>query len=134
MLRVREKLNSTLEPEKLLDDLAREAIELVNAEGGYWGLREPQGMACRKYFRGSQVLPLDYCWPPGHGLAGWLVLHKAPYLTNDAVNDPQAAREFCQRLQVRSAISTPILDSQGEAIAFFEVHNKKDASGFTASD
>ena len=134
MLRVREKLNSTLEPEKLLDDLAREAIELVNAEGGYWGLREPQGMACRKYFRGSQVLPLDYCWPPGHGLAGWLVLHKAPYLTNDAVNDPQAAREFCQRLQVRSAISTPILDSQGEAIAFFEVHNKKDASGFTVSD
>ena len=28
MLRAREKLNSTLEPEKLLDDLAREAIEL----------------------------------------------------------------------------------------------------------
>ena len=39
------------------------------------GLRTPEGMVGRKYFHKSGVLPLEYCWPPGHGLPGWLLRH-----------------------------------------------------------
>lgn len=134
LLRISEKLNSTLDVDRLMDALVQEVIKLIDAESGCAGLRTAEGMVCHKYFQKSQILPLEYCWPPGHGLPGWLIVHKVPYITNNALNDEQTSHELYVKFGVRSAISTPILGAQGEVIAFFEVHNKKDASGFIWSD
>ena len=54
-----------------------------------------------------------------------------PYLTNDALTDPQIVPALCEQFDVRSALSTPILDAHGEVSGFFEVHNKLDPAGFT---
>lgn len=134
LLRVGEKLNSTLEPEALLDDLVEEAIQLVGAESGCAGLRQPEGMVCHKYRWKSQVLTLQYCWPPGRGLPGWLIQNRSPYLTNDAPNDPQVVHELCLRLGIRSALAAPVFDSKREVLGFLVVHNKQDSSGFTSAD
>jgi signal transduction histidine kinase/CheY-like chemotaxis protein len=67
-----------------------------------------------------------------HGLPGWLLVHKVPYLTNDALADTQIVHELCLRFGVRSALSTPILSAQGEVLGFFEIHNKE--GGFTPAD
>ena len=90
-------------------------------------------MACRRYFQKGSVLPLEYCWPPMHGLPGWLLVHKVPYLTNDALADTQIVHELCVRFGVRSALSTPILTAAGDVLGFFEIHNKQDG-GFTPAD
>ncbi|HEY4262607.1 MAG TPA: ATP-binding protein [Schlesneria sp.] len=134
LLRISKQLNSTLSIDGLLDILAQEAISLIGAEAGVSGLLTPKGMVCSKYFRKGEVLPLEYCWPPLHGLPGWLIVHKIPYLTNDAKADTQIIQELCQQFGVWSAISTPIMTAQGEVIGFFEIHNKRDGSGFTSSD
>jgi len=134
LLRISKQLNSTLSIDGLLDILVLEATALVGAEAGASGLLTPQGMACTKYFQQGQVLPLQYCWPPMHGLPGWLIVHKTPYLTNDAATDKQIVQELCQQFGVRKAISTPIVTAQGEVIGFFEIHNKCDGSDFTLSD
>ncbi len=134
LLHLSEKLNSMLDIDTLLDSLVTEAIALVNAQSGCSGLYTPGGMTCYKYFHNGQVSPLDYVWPPGQGLPGWLILHKVPYLTNDALNDTQIVRELCVRFGVRSALSTPLLNARGEILGFLEIHNKKDGSGFTPSD
>ena len=76
-----------------------------------------------------RALPLAYCWPPGHGLPGWLLEHKVPYLTNDALGDEQAVPELYLQLGVWSALSTPILDAHGEVLGFFELHNKSTGPG-----
>lgn len=128
------KLNSTLDVEVLMDSLVLETLNLMEVEGGYGGLREPEGMVCRKYFRGGEAVPLTYCWPPGQGLPGWLILHKVPYMTNDAAADPQIVLELRATFGVRSAISMPILDVGGEVIGFLEVHNKKNGLPFTEAD
>jgi PAS domain S-box-containing protein len=133
LLRVSERLNSTLEVEDLLDILVQEAISLVRADSGVSGLRTPEGLVCRRYFQRGSALPLEYCWPPMHGLPGWLLVHKVPYLTNDAPADAQVVQELCQRFGVRSALSTPILTAAGEVLGFFEIHNKQDG-GFTPAD
>ena len=83
LLHIGEKLNSTLDVEELLDLLVTEAILLVGAESGVSGLSSPEGMRCYRYFQRGQRLPLEYCWPPMHGLPGWLLVHKVPYLTNE---------------------------------------------------
>jgi PAS domain S-box-containing protein len=132
LLRISEKLNSTLDVEKLLDLLVLEAIRLVDAESGVSGLSSPESMLCQRYFHQGKCLPLPYCWPPMHGLPGWLLVHRVPYLTNDALADTQIGHESCVQFGVRSALSTPILNAQGEVLGFFEIHNKE--GGFTASD
>ncbi len=134
LLRISGRLNSSLDVDALLDALVQEAIRLVDAESGVAGLRTPEGMVCKRYFQRGAVLPLEYCWPPMHGLPGWLLVHKAPYLTNDALTDPQIVHELCVRFGVRSALSTPILDAAGEVLGFFEVHNTRAASGFGPAD
>jgi len=114
--------------------LAQKAIELIGAEGGCAGIRRPEGLECLKYFRKGEALPLECCFPLGDGLPGWLILHKSSYLTNDAPSDPRIRREFYQTYGVRSVLSTPILDANGEVIAFFELHNRLNGSGFDDRD
>jgi PAS domain S-box-containing protein len=132
LLRISVKLNSTLDLDELLDLLVTESVGLVGAESGVSGLSSPAGMVCQRYFQKSKRVPLRDCWPPMHGLPGWLVVHKVPYLTNDALADPQIIHEFCVQFGVRSALSTPILNAQGEVLGFFEIHNKD--GGFTPDD
>jgi len=119
---------------EFLDALAQEAMHLVNAEGGCAGIRTAEGMVCRRYFQGDRAMELAYCWPPGHGLPGWLLIHKTPYLTNDAASDPQIVQQLCRQFGVRTALSTPIVDAAGEPIGFFEIHNRRDGLDFTTED
>jgi len=134
LLRIGKRLNSTLNLNILMDALVEETIKLACAESGYSGLRTPEGMVSQKYFQNSTILPFKYHWPPGQGLPGWLILHKVSYITNDAPKDRQITYEPFEKLGVRSVISTPILDNQGEVIGFIEVHNKIGNSGFGQSD
>jgi len=132
LLRISERLNSTLELQTLLDILVQEAIALVGAESGVAGLNTPQGMECRKCFQRGTAVPLEYLWPPMHGLPGWLIVNKVPYLTNDAMADPQIVNSLCVQFGVKSALSTPILGNDGQVLGFFELHNKD--GGFTGLD
>ena len=134
LLRISENLNSTLDVNSLLDLLVKEAIQLIDAENGVAGLRAAEGMVCHKYFFKGQFVPLERCWPPMHGLPGWLIVHKVPYLTNDAATDSQIGHELHAQFGVRSALSTPILNVKREVIGFLEVHNKRHLEGFTESD
>lgn len=54
-------------------------------------------------------------------------------MTNDAANDPLIPLETRKALGLRSVLSVPILDSQGEVIAFFALHNKQ-GGDFIESD
>lgn len=132
LLRISERLNSTLDIDTLLDILVQEAITLIGAESGVAGLYAPQGMESRRYFQRGTAIPLEYRWPPMHGLPGWLIENKVPYLTNDAMQDGQIVHELCVRFGVKSALSVPILGAGGQVLGFFEIHNK--SGGFTGAD
>ncbi|HSA55818.1 MAG TPA: PAS domain-containing protein [Gemmatimonadaceae bacterium] len=134
LMRVSTKLNSTLNIDELLDILVQEAIEFAGAESGVAGLNTPAGMVSQRYFQRGREMPLEYRWPPGYGLAGWLLVHKRPYLTNDAASDPQCVRELCDQFGVTAALSTPIMNARGDVLGFFEIHNKKNGAGFTRED
>lgn len=134
LLRISEKLNSTLDVDTLLDLLVQEAIKLVRAESGCAGLSTDGGMHCRRYFKKGREVPLDYCWPPMHGLPGWVLVHRVPYRTNDASKDQQIVPELCTEFGVRSALSVPMITARGEVVGFFELHNKNGDRGFERSD
>jgi len=135
LLQISEKLHATLDIDALLDSLVIEAMELIDAEMGWSGLRTEEGMVCHTHItRDLQVVPFEYFWPPGIGLPGWVLVHKVPYVMNDAQSDTVIIPEIRERFGVNAAIDTPILDAQGEVIGFFEVNNKKNGAGFSESD
>jgi PAS domain S-box-containing protein len=134
LLSITWELSSTLDVRALMESLVRETLKLVDAEGGFAGLKTPRGMECEKYCTGTEVVDFVHCFAPGSGLPGWAVGHKAPCISNDAGQDPLFDRELKARFKVRSAICAPLLDPRGEALGFIEIHNKKDGSGFDKAD
>jgi PAS domain S-box-containing protein len=135
LFRISNKLNSTLDVDLILDELAQEAIQIVNGESGFAGLRTAEGMTVHKYFqRGMTAIAFEHTWPLGEGIPGWVLKYKVPYGTSDAVNDPLISRELAINANIRSIICTPILDSVGEVIGYFDIRNKIDAEGFTIGD
>jgi PAS domain S-box-containing protein len=134
LFRITQKLNATLDVGTILDELAQEAIRIVNGESGFAGLRTADGMTVRKYFRQGTAMLFEYTWPPGVGIPGWVLEHKVPYGTSDAAHDPVMQHGIAINTDVRSIICTPILDSAGEVLSYFDIRNKQDAEGFTISD
>jgi PAS domain S-box-containing protein len=134
LLRLSAKLNSTFDVEKLMDELVIEATQLVYAQAGLAGLTHGETLACQKYLRDRVLQPFHLSWQPGQGLPGWLLLHKTPYLTNQAEADHQMDQNFRQGFSITSALSIPILDAKETLLGFIEVHNKSDGAGFTSFD
>lgn len=134
LFRISTNLNSTLDIDFILDELAQESTKIVNGESGFAGLRTVDGMVVDKYFCKGETLPFKHTWPSGQGIPGWVLQHKISYGTSDALNDPIIQGELAVNKDVRSIICTPILDSTGEVLAYFNIHNKKDGEGFTIRD
>ena len=134
LFRISKKLNTTLDVGTILDDLAQEAIQIVNGESGFAGVRIGDSMTVRKYFcQGTSTL-FEYAWALGQGIPGWVLKYKVPYGTSDAAHDPMFQRELAINGDVRSIICTPILDSVGEVLGYFDIRNKQDGEGFTIND
>ncbi len=134
LFRISNKLNATLDVNTILDDLAQEAIQIVHGESGFAGLRTVEGMTVRRYFRRGIAVPFEHTWLLGTGIPGWVLKYKVPYGTSDAAQDPVMQHELPINADVRSIICTPILDSAGEVLAYFDIRNKQDGEGFTISD
>jgi PAS domain S-box-containing protein len=134
LLRMSAELNSASNLDELLDLLVEQLLELNEAESGCAGLRTPQGMSSGHFFQGPEMVPLTYHCAPGVGWAGWLIDHGSYYLTNDAEKDPVILPEVRKRFGVKSGLAVPIVDSQNDVIAFFEVYNKRNGREFTSFD
>ena len=134
LFRIGNKLNATLELDSIMFELTREAAALINAESGLAGLHTPQGMDVRAYCVRGEPVALQHTWRPGEGMPGWVLLHKQPYVANDAPRDPVMLHALSVNAGVRNAMCTPILDAQGEVLGYFDLRNKRDGADFTDSD
>jgi PAS domain S-box-containing protein len=134
LLRIIRRLSSTFDVDELLDRVVTEAMMLVGAESGFAGRLTPAGLQCFCWHRKGEVLPFKHCFSPGQGLPGWLLLHKRPYVSNKPATDPQTIPNFRKMFEMRSALSTPILDRNDEVVAFVQIHNKRDGSPFSMPD
>ncbi|HZY44161.1 MAG TPA: GAF domain-containing protein [Anaerolineae bacterium] len=134
LFRISKELNATLEVDTILDELAQAAIQIVNGESGFAGLRTADGMTVHKYFRQGMIIPFEYTWPLGRGIPGWVLQHKVPYGTSDAAHDPVMQHDLSINTDIHSIICTPILSSFDEVLGYFDIRNKQDAEGFTPAD
>ncbi len=134
LLRISNKLNSTLDVETSLDILIQEVMRTLRVTSGFAGLRTAHGVRMTKLYANGKSVPLEYTWEIGKGMPGWVLEHAAPYVTNDAPNDPVILHHLPFNQGVRAAICTPIFDAQNQVVSFLTVRDKVDGSPFTGAD
>ncbi|HEX2867141.1 MAG TPA: PAS domain S-box protein [Ignavibacteriales bacterium] len=134
LLSISKKLNSTLNVDLLVDALVEEAMKLTDSESGCSGLKTAEGMVCKKFFFDGEAQDFEYCWTPGKGIAGKLIINKNPYITNKAEKDPIMVPEIRERFSIKTGAFVSILNSQGEVIGFLSVYNKRNDAVYNESD
>ena len=135
LYRISNHLNSTLDIETILDQLAQEAIRIVGGESGFAGLATADGMKVQKYFNKGKPEPFEHHWTIGQGVPGWVLKNKTTYVTNNPGVDPQVEQGLLVNRGARSLICAPIVNSVGVVLAYLAVSNKKRGTkGFTSFD
>jgi PAS domain S-box-containing protein len=134
LLALSHRLNATLDLNEVLETLISEAIRLTDAQGGCTGLAVNGAFVTETYHYQGKTYSLPRRWSAGEGIPGWILAHKEAYLTNDAINDPQGTPDMIERFGLRSVLAAPVVDSQGNVLAFFEVADKRGERGFTEDD
>ena len=127
-------LHSTIDLEVILEHLVRESIKIIGAESGLVALCCPDAVSSYRYFREGRLVCTNNGWTPGSDIPGRMIVKSQSYLSNDAQHDSQIAPGLAAAYGVRSALSTPMLDSDGAMIGYLELQNKKDPAGFTNFD
>jgi signal transduction histidine kinase len=128
-------LHRNLETDKLLEALIIEAMKLTDSKLGWVGSPTERGMTLVRHIsHGFEVVPFEYSWPPGVGWPGWVLVHKVPYISNDAGSDKVIVPEIRKRFGVKSGIDTPVLNAEGNILGFFEVNNKTNGGGYNKHD
>jgi PAS domain S-box-containing protein len=132
--RAAHQVNSVLEITTVMRTLVRSAMELVEASGGMAGLVTDGHVVFGEYHTDERVLPIDFTFPLGYGVAGHVVKTARPYITNDAVSDPVVAPEMQQRLGFTTLVTVPIFRRDGRVLGCFQVHDKRDGRAFDDED
>lgn len=127
-------INKHLEVPAVLRALIESALKLVDAFDGAAGLFKDGQMVFTEYYKNGEWMPIDFSFPPGYGVPGWVIENKRPYLSNNTEKDLQVIQEIREQLGFYNLIDTPILNAQGELLGCFEIHNTKDRRPFDEQD
>ncbi len=134
LLALSHRLNATLDLNEVLETLVAEAIRLTDAEGGCTGLNVNGEFVMDTYYYEGKSYALPRRWPPGRGIPGWVLAQRETYVTADAQNDPVGTPDMIKRFGLDTILAAPVIDSQGNVLAFFEVADKRGDAGFNEDD
>jgi len=119
------EINSRLGPRALLRRLTEAAMSLTQSSLGMSGsLEGGEALVCREVCRDGTWESVELRFARGQGMPGWAWANRAPCLANDARSDPRAQPDLVLRFSIRSALTIPIVNRDGEVVGFFEMHDK----------
>ncbi len=134
LTRTSQHINAILEIPIILRTLVAAAIEIVGGNAGAAGLLTGQKMVFTEYNRAGKVEKIDYSFDMEHGVPGWVMKNKQPYISNDAAHDPHVVSDIQKKLGFYNLVDVPILNRKGELIGCIEIHNKEGGRHFDAED
>jgi len=129
-----QEMNTQLEIPVILRKLVAAGITLVHASAGAAGLVQQDEIVFSEYQRGGETTPIDIRLTKSHGVPGWVVCHRTPYIANDAAHDPQVVPELQRALGFFNLIDVPIISLSGELLGCLEIHNKAARAPFDDTD
>jgi len=134
LLRIDEKLYSSLEIDQILDSLVTESIQLTKAEGGFACVYSDEEFTVRRYYHKDHWEYFEKQYKADDIILKRFDSIRESVLTNNVINQEDVDQELVNKYDIRQMISTPLFGSDGDLIGFFEIHNKKLSKGFSKED
>ncbi len=128
------KINTVLEIPVIIQNLVSSAMELTEAEAGAAGRLINNKVVFSEYNQSGRLIPVDYAFEAGYGVAGVVMKTKSPYVSNDPVHDPSVIPEMQKSLEFYNLVNVPIMNRKGEFLGCIEIHNTKDHRPFDQLD
>ena len=137
LIELTKHINSTLELNKLLDNMLQISTDMLQAEAGsILLLDEDKNELFFAAATGEKKDKLkDIRVPVGEGIAGWVARENKSVLVADAQNDPRFFKKVDQKtaFKTTSIIAVPLL-TKDRLIGVVEVLNKKNKHFFNEED
>ncbi len=130
--RASRQINTVLESPLVMRQLVTTAMELTGATDGSAGRLLDGKLVFKEYNLQGKPMPINFEFEAGYGVPGWVMQNRAPYMSNDAENDPHVIPDIQKALGFHNLADVPIINHQGELLGCFEIHNKP--GGFNETD
>jgi signal transduction histidine kinase len=121
------------DPLRLVQRLIEQVLHLLDAEQGLVGFVRGEAVVVTQFYRHGRWQPLDLEFRPGEGVAGWVLVHARPYLSQNAPVDPQIKQDFARQVDCRTLLAVPIMSGQ-RVLGVMELHNRRDRQPFSEED
>lgn len=122
--------------EKLLELITRNAVEILNAEAGSLLLTVDDGSGDFEFrvVIGGEKKLMGERVSSSHGIVGQVAATGVPYISNDALHDPQHQEAVdSAKFRTMSLLAVPLIAKKA-VIGVLEVLNKKDHTPFLQKD
>jgi PAS domain S-box-containing protein len=123
-----QQINTVLDVPVVMRSLTASAMEVTSASAGTAGLVVEGQIVFSEYNRQGQTFSVDYRFPFGYGVPGWVAQTREPYVSSDCEHDEHVDPAIQKELGFRTLADVPILSSDGHLLGCFEVHDKADGS------
>ena len=129
-------VNQVLDSDSILSTLAQAALQMTGAEGGMAGTVEGDAMRFREYHRVGQRIAIDLEFRNNdpRGVPSWIMVHRKPYLSDDAFQDEVIRPDVRAAYLVHNLIAVPIFGRDDRLLGCLELHNKPSPEQFTKQD
>ncbi len=133
--RISKQISYRLEPTVVLDQVARDAANLLKAEKSMVGLIEP-GTENLRYvapYRIDKAKVTGQTFSTKMGISGRSLRYLKAEVVNDYLADPDGQENWAEMFGIKSMITAPLV-VEGRGIGVINVYNKLGGKPFTKSD
>ncbi|MCE9604770.1 MAG: response regulator [Planctomycetia bacterium] len=129
-------VNQVLNAESILRTLVAAALQMTGAEGGMAGLVENDVVRFSDYHRRGERIAIDLEFRSNdpRGVPTWIMLHRKPYLSEDAFADDVIRSDVRAAYGVHGFVAVPIFGRDDRLLGCLELHNKPAPEQFTQHD
>lgn len=125
LMRMSEKLYSSLEINQILDSLVADSIDIADADGGYACILSENGYAVKRYFNEDHWEYFEKTLTADHALIKRFENSREPVLIDEAKNIYGDDPGWLKKYSVKQILATPLYGTGGELLGYFEIHIKK---------
>jgi signal transduction histidine kinase/ligand-binding sensor domain-containing protein len=135
MLKSIQIINSQLDLETLLQNIAAESARLIDGEPGSIGLVEGGKILFKHLWFEGRLEECNLIFPFGKGVAGLVASTAKPYIVNDIENDENMMfRDMAKKYSPNGFIEIPIIDRSGKVVGVLDVRRSKNRAEFSDVD
>ena len=134
LLRIAEKLYSSLEIDQILDSLIYESIVMTNAEGGFACVVGDDGYEIKRYYHLERWDYFEKTLSFDSEPVKRLNQEREIIHINPAEDPGFIDKSLAEKYNISNGAAVPLFGTSGNLLGFFELHNKKGKGAFSRED